>query len=336
MVGLSQVAAVQPAVHAPASFETLDAGWKWALDKAGNINGFYIGYAIEQNSDSNICLGKHSHGKTLYELLYSTTASEKPVGLKKQVGILFRYDKAPEDRYDFRDIDISSMAEKTHIKDLTIFWLGLMNASESVVFLETCFDRVHSDKQREAAQTGVAIHGPDPKVFNFLKRSLTGNYSAGIRENAAFWMGMQKTDEAAKVLINTVHTDKSLGVRKNAVFGLYLVETDRADEALIDLAKKGKEKEIRKKAIFWLGQRAVKRTAGLLQDVIEDESDTEIQESAVFALSQHPDGVSRLINISRTHRSLAVRKRAIFWLGQSDDPRALDAILSIINNKPNN
>ena len=100
MVGLSQLAAVQPAVHAPASLETLDAGWKWALDKAGNTNGFYIGYAIERDSGGNVCLGKHSFGKTLYEMIYPSAASEKPAGLKKQVGILFQYNKAPKDRYD--------------------------------------------------------------------------------------------------------------------------------------------------------------------------------------------------------------------------------------------
>ena len=45
----------------------------------------------------------------------------------------------------------------------------------------------------------------------------------------------------------------------------------------------------------------------------------------MFALSQLPtdDGVPRLIDVARTNRNPAVRKQAIFWLGQSRDPRAL-------------
>ena len=46
---------------------------------------------------------------------------------------------------------------------------------------------------------------------------------------------------------------------------------------------------------------------------------------AVFALSQMPkdEGVPLLINVARTHANPAVRKQAMFWLGQSKDPRAL-------------
>jgi hypothetical protein len=42
-------------------------------------------------------------------------------------------------------------------------------------------------------------------------------------------------------------------------------------------------------------------------------------------LSQLPkdEGVPLLINVARTHSNPAVKKQAMFWLGQSKDPRAL-------------
>jgi HEAT repeat protein len=45
----------------------------------------------------------------------------------------------------------------------------------------------------------------------------------------------------------------------------------------------------------------------------------------VFALSQRPqeEGVPVLIRIARTNPHGEIRKSAIFWLGQSEDPRAL-------------
>jgi hypothetical protein len=45
----------------------------------------------------------------------------------------------------------------------------------------------------------------------------------------------------------------------------------------------------------------------------------------VFALSQRPadEGVPVLIRIARTNRHPELRKTALFWLGQSADPRAL-------------
>ncbi len=35
------------------------------------------------------------------------------------------------------------------------------------------------------------------------------------------------------------------------------------------------------------------------------------------------DGVPLLIEVARTNKSAEVRKQAMFWLGQSNDPRAL-------------
>jgi HEAT repeat protein len=60
--------------------------------------------------------------------------------------------------------------------------------------------------------------------------------------------------------------------------------------------------------------------------------DADVKEKAVFALSQLPkdEGVPRLIEVARGHRSREVRKKAMFWLGQSDDPRALAFIEDVL------
>ena len=56
-----------------------------------------------------------------------------------------------------------------------------------------------------------------------------------------------------------------------------------------------------------------------------DDVDVTVKESAVFALSQspHDEGVPALIRIARSHDSPWVRKKALFWLGQTNDPRAI-------------
>ena len=58
---------------------------------------------------------------------------------------------------------------------------------------------------------------------------------------------------------------------------------------------------------------------------MEEDPDTEVKRKAVFALSQLPkaEGVPLLIETARKNRNREVRKQAMFWLGQSDDPRAL-------------
>ena len=85
--------------------------------------------------------------------------------------------------------------------------------------------------------------------------------------------------------------------------------------------------------MFWLGQAAGEEaTKGLDSIVTGRASDIEIRKQAVFALSQRPDeeGVPALIRIARTNRHPELRKTALFWLGQSDDPRALTLFEEIL------
>ncbi len=84
--------------------------------------------------------------------------------------------------------------------------------------------------------------------------------------------------------------------------------------------------ETRRQAVFWLGQAAGDAAARGLDSIAVDTSgDLEVRKQAVFALSQRPaeEGVPALIRIARTNHHPELRKAALFWLGQSEDPRAL-------------
>jgi HEAT repeat protein len=66
--------------------------------------------------------------------------------------------------------------------------------------------------------------------------------------------------------------------------------------------------------------------------VIASPEALEIKKAAVFALSQLPEekGTPILLDIARRNPHPRVRKEAIFWLGQSGDPRALDFFSEIL------
>jgi HEAT repeat protein len=65
---------------------------------------------------------------------------------------------------------------------------------------------------------------------------------------------------------------------------------------------------------------------------VDDRGDLEVREHAVFALSQRPaeEGVPALIRIARTNPHPELRRKALFWLGQSEDPRALTLFEEIL------
>jgi hypothetical protein len=103
---------------------------------------------------------------------------------------------------------------------------------------------------------------------------------------------------------------------------------------LLRLARDTKvREETRRQAVFWLGQAAGNEAAKGLDSIAADGGgDIEIRKQAVFALSQRPadEGVPILIRIARSNRHPELRKTALFWLGQSEDPRALTLFEEIL------
>jgi HEAT repeat protein len=102
--------------------------------------------------------------------------------------------------------------------------------------------------------------------------------------------------------------------------------------ALLDLAKNDKSPAIRGKALFWVAQRAGQRETAAIVSSLDNDPDLEVKKKAAFSLTQIPknEGVPKLIEVARANRSPEVRKQAMFWLGQSKDPRALQFFQDVL------
>jgi hypothetical protein len=146
-------------------------------------------------------------------------------------------------------------------------------------------------------------------------------------------LGMAGTRQAADYLLELAQTSEGKAGRE-AVFPLTVIDSVTIWPSLIKLARdESRPREMRKNAVFWLGQAAEEpATRGLDELVGEAALDREVRESAIFALSQRPkdEGVPALIRVVKTNRDPEMRKKALFWLGQSGDPRALNLIEELL------
>jgi HEAT repeat protein len=78
------------------------------------------------------------------------------------------------------------------------------------------------------------------------------------------------------------------------------------------------------------------RITPALDSVATDRTgDRGVRDAAVFALSQRPrdEGVPALMRLARNDRDPEIRRKAIFWLGQSDDPRALSFFEEVLSDR---
>jgi hypothetical protein len=141
-------------------------------------------------------------------------------------------------------------------------------------------------------------------------------------------LGTVGAREAASYLLGLAARD-SVGSRaaERAILPAMLADSVTLWPDLLKIARDARiSRKVRRSAVFWVGQAAGDAATRGLTELVDDRgADREVRETAVFALSQRPkdEGVPALIRIARENRDPELRRKAIFWLGQSDDPRAL-------------
>ena len=186
--------------------------------------------------------------------------------------------------------------------------------------------RGHSDDWESDCE-----HGPVRLVLRVRRgevRDIDTYVGGRWRESSsAIDIGTVPASAAVDYLISVAEHSEG-DVAEDAIFPLVLADGVTVWPDLLRLARDNSlRRNTRKTAVFWLGQAAGEAaTAGLDSIVEEPSADREVRESAIFALSQRPhdEGVPALIRIARTNPDFGLRKKALFWLGQSGDPRAID------------
>ncbi len=193
-------------------------------------------------------------------------------------------------------------------------------------------DEVEYDCEPGPVRVSLTVRGGEVRALRtYVGGRWVTSTAAGVTD-----LGTVPAREATEFLLELAKSaDGRVG--EEAILPATFADSVTVWPALLKLARVERVPErTRRQAVFWLGQTAGEAATRGLTGLVEDSDvDREVKEQAVFALSQQPRdaGVPALIRIARTHREPAVRRKAIFWLGQSGDPRAL-ALFEELLTKP--
>jgi len=211
-------------------------------------------------------------------------------------------------------------------------------------------DRIESEMQREPARKLQRLEGRGmvaiavencPEATAALKSFTAASYTPAVREKAAFWLANERGAEGLQTVSSLLKSESDEAFRVKLVFDLTLVKGDpkkAAIDELIALAKSDAMPKVRTQAQFWLAQIAGRTAEGdprivrTLSDAAKNDPEAGIRKSAVFALSRLPadQAVPELIQVASTTKDMVTRREAIFWLGQSKDPRALAYLVKVV------
>ncbi len=231
------------------------------------------------------------------------------------------------------DILIKAIREDPdeEVRKQAVFWLAQTRDSRVPAVLRDLIRSGSRELQKNAVFSLSQFAGGEG---NAALRDLAGsdNTPEEIRSEAIFWLGQRNSKENGDFLRELFKRVRSHDLKDKIIFSLSQQRGTGSEQWLIDIAMDQSEStEIRKQALFWAAQNKSVAFERLAQ-MYDRTSDTEIKEQLIFGFSQRNsrEAVDKLMSIARSDRDKEMRKKAIFWLGQSRDPRVLDFLAELI------
>jgi HEAT repeat protein len=213
-----------------------------------------------------------------------------------------------------------------------VFWLSQVGTDRAVGALDSILRFSKDIEIQERAVFALSQHN-SPRAQQALRTyAERAEIPETIRERAIFWLGQHQTPENAAFLRSLYGRLKNEELRKKVLFSLSQMGGEENGRWLLGIAGDSSQTvEMRKQALFWAGQGGV--SIEELTRLYAKVTDAEMRKQLVFVYSQRnePAALDKLIEIAKHDSSPELRKRALFWLGQSDQTRAVQAIQDIID-----
>jgi HEAT repeat protein len=229
-------------------------------------------------------------------------------------------------------LDVARNDPDTEVRAQAVFWLSEVPTEGAVTALDSILQGSPDRQVQEKAIFALSQHRSERASRALRTYVERRDVPEELRSKAIFWLGESHSDENQAFLRGLYDRLQSQELKERVIFSV--AQSTNADNHrwLLDLARNASEPiEVRKKALFWAGESGVRISA--LIGLYDSMSDFELKKQLIFVYSerQETEAVDKLMNIARSDPNPELRRKAVFWLGQSNDPRVAQFLLEIIS-----
>ena len=220
------------------------------------------------------------------------------------------------------------------VREQAVFWLSQVPGEETVAALDSILQDPKSDPEiQEKAIFALSQHRSPRAAAILCTYSGRRDRPADLREKSIFWLGQRRSAENQQCLRDLYKNLDTDDLKEKVIFSLSQMGGADNYRWLMDIALNTRENiELRKKALFWAGQGHSVDVADLVR-LYDSMSDREMKEQLIFVYSQRREeaALDKLFQIGKNDPDRELRKKAIFWIGQSRSPRAAQYLQDLIN-----
>lgn len=230
-----------------------------------------------------------------------------------------------------------SLAQHDHDREVrkqAVFWLSEVRSEKAVDALAHILRTSTEPDIQEKAIFALSQHRSERA--SALLRQYAGREETPrrLREQAIFWIGQSRSAENARFLRDLYARITDAGLKEKILFSISQMRGHGNDRWLLEVALDTSATiKVRKTALFWAGEAGVPFEE--LASLYDRMTERELKEQLIFVYSQRRDSAAldKLIQIARNDPDQELRRKAIFWIGQSKDPRASAFLLEVITNE---
>lgn len=232
-------------------------------------------------------------------------------------------------------LDVARNDPSTEVRKSAVFALSQTQSDKVVPALDSILFSPGDEEVRKQAVFALAQQNHDAKAAQVLRRAVDDDrLSTELRGQAIFWLGDSPSNANLDYFKTAFRKYANPDLRSKIVQAVSNTPTPEAAAWLLDVARdKSFDVETRKSALFWAGQRKTldfDQVAKLYADAKGD--DPEIRKQVLFVYSQRSEAAAldKLMAVAKSDSDIEMRKSALFWIGQKNDPRAKKFILDIL------
>jgi HEAT repeat protein len=211
------------------------------------------------------------------------------------------------------------------VRKQAIFWLSQTNDPRVVPILDSVIRTSDDDELRGSAVFALSQQRSAEArrvLRSYVERE---DLSDEARSQALHFLAMGNDPDDIAFLRGIYGKVKSKEAKQQIMAGMMSNRSPEHARWLLGIAKdRNEDMEVRKQALFFAGM-AETSTKELLDVYNSFPNDPELRQHMLVVLGQRssdPAAVTHLLEIARTEKDPELRKMALFWLSQSDDPRA--------------
>ncbi len=229
-------------------------------------------------------------------------------------------------------LDVARNDPSTDVRSDAIFWIGSSHAEEAIPALDSIIFQSHDDEVRKKAIFAISQQRRDLARQTLERVAQDEKIPEEVRGDAIFWLGQSGAGdlEFFKTLFKSTHDSE---LRSKILNGVATGRDPGASAWLLDIARdKSFDIETRKNAIFWASQRREMDLSVLNSLYDQSRGEDQLQEHIIFIYSERRESaaVDKLMSIARSDPNTEMRKKAMFWLGQKNDPRVKAFLMEIL------